>query len=257
MMIRLPQHMALAVLRDFEDRYGKNNEVVQTITDQISNPRHFSDLVDTICAVLGAPNAKLVLNGIVLQQLRTAIFSPRELATVSAKTKTWQACSNCGAEIAQGEIATFRKQNPLCYKCGLPTLIRCNTCKDYHEIPTGVVRVLTKLFKECAVTKVEKVLAPKQPEPGGDRIIFTGTQVHRLDRPDAGWAGTVPPTINRQAADQHRHRLEELFLNTPTTFAIPPGEAITNTTTTTPQIDPIHTRVRAPFPFQDEEEGVF
>ena len=153
-MIRLTNDQGIMVLdlldgpeaRKLSDREAKLSDQIR---EQIDHPDHQKDLVETVAALMTSSRARIVLHGTLLQTLRDALLSPRELASLKTLVKTYQACGKCGKRIYDGEMMTMAEQGAYCNNCAPPLSYPCSHCKLSIVVPSGVSRVLTKRSKEC------------------------------------------------------------------------------------------------------------
>ena len=235
-MVRLQADQAHQVMRWLMDVIPRATEIpepikrtLEQIDEQINNPRHADDLFDRIAAILLTPSHKSLLTGNskVIQQLKEAVLSPRELAKMSAISRTFQACTTCKKAILNGEVASLHGQLPYCYACMPPNLMSCGKCATAHPLPVGATRIMTKVLKECKCDGAGEV-AQAVDAPGAyieldDPVTFTEA-VRRTNTAAAARQGTwnageitftrrednqwitlnAPPPPQREGRDENR-----------------------------------------------------
>jgi len=138
-------------------------ETIRKIREQINNPAHGNDLVDTIASLLmDYPGVGSVLGGTRLMLLKEAILSPSELARANALQNN-MCCGACGKDLEQGEMVGVFGKIVACYKCAQPEFVSCN-CGKLHNI--SLPRMLAKTFRGCAGCATEQ--APMDQPPATD-----------------------------------------------------------------------------------------
>lgn len=104
-----------------------------TITEQAAAPSHAADLVDKIAAILLDPSIRELGHGS-LAQLRAAVLSPKELASVTSRLERPISCRDCGNSIGEEEVCSRLGQYIYCYRCCPPLRVRCSKCEDGVDI---------------------------------------------------------------------------------------------------------------------------
>lgn len=188
-------------------------EALTSMRDQMDNPGHAADLIDTIARLLNQ-NKNYVFNGKFLANLQKAILSPSELARVKAMENKFYSCMTCGRDLHDGETVTFYNNNVVCYRCVHPTLVTCGGCNHPLPVP-GVSRVITKVVKSCEhckngdIKKVEDIYRPQQLED--DRIFRTATTLGGAGGVQTGRIPAAPPRLRDTFEEAMRQADEDLM----------------------------------------------
>jgi hypothetical protein len=173
----------------------------EQIEEQLNNPNHEADLIDTIVKLLTMRNAKLVSGPAVLENLRKAVLSPKELARANALMNTAQNCIKCNRQLIDGETVTIIEQTMYCVSCYPPSVVYCVGCKNHISV-NSISRVITKEIKGCGICKERREApgaAPVQVEQETDWRA-RGAADARADA--LAQAGPAPPAATSSAGEQ-------------------------------------------------------
>ena len=136
--------------------------ILDAINWQLSVPRHFDDLVDTVAEMLQNPRISR-LNADQLTTLRRGILSPLELARFKSMLSAHQReCNNCGNIIVDYEVATSVGGRMYCHHCAYPTGAMCTACQ--HIIPvTGINKLVARALQRhtCSAGSAATPIPPQ------------------------------------------------------------------------------------------------
>lgn len=153
-MIRLNSRQARCLLDAIPvDTQDDVRAIVEQVTDQLNNPTHFTDVIDTFARILGDPKAKMTLTAGLLGAMRDAVLVPRELMRVRGLENHGFVCGACRKEFAGGEIGSVNGANVYCTACQVPTFVRCHSCNMPKEIPISARKTIVKSAKTCTCMK--------------------------------------------------------------------------------------------------------
>ena len=133
-MIRLTDRQGNDLLRVFEafravaPQTEVEADLSRVLSEQLSAPRHFDDLVDTIVKVVTDPRRSSLNQGH-LEVLRRAILSPVEMTRFQALMNKVQGCGGCGCEFSDFEAVTIADNELRCYSCAHAEYVTCRSCK--------------------------------------------------------------------------------------------------------------------------------
>jgi hypothetical protein len=151
-MVRLTNEQGLLVLGVLKalDPDPKVVKLVEQLEEQLSTPQHDHDLIDTVVRLIGPGGRRQNIYASTerLDQLRTAILSPRELMKLSAEASKPN-CTSCGRVLQDEHIMSMVGSNTYCVKCFVPTAIHCNRCDSPLSVYDSLTRLINRARKDC------------------------------------------------------------------------------------------------------------
>lgn len=118
------------------------HDLARVINEQLNNPRHFDDLVDTIIKVIQDPRVNS-MNRDTLQLLRRAVLSPLELAKYNAMLNKGQDCASCGRRLNGYEAVTLVNRQAHCYRCYNAMYVTCPGCEEPVDV-SGIGKAIER-----------------------------------------------------------------------------------------------------------------
>ena len=148
-------------------------------------------LLDKIIEILKNAGARNVISGNTLKALRYALLLPEETAGLVERLRRKEmSCSGCGHPFMDGEVVTFRAQDPpgfVCASCYLPTVISCTYpgCEAHVALPPAFRKNAEKAVCPAHKGGDEKPKATNRPTENAivDRLRGAATRI-RADRPE-------------------------------------------------------------------------
>lgn len=206
-MVRLTAEQGLSIVEVLE-RTGMYPGLVEQITDQIKAVNYDNDLIDTISRILGTRGRALnIINDAKLEQLRAAIFSPRELMRLK-EMKDNIVCRDCSRPVMDETVVIYINGSVYCTACYIPPQVSCQNCNNPVNVYDPMQRLIRKATKECEHCRLQR----EAPDRGNPFVVVEPQPgVPLVD---------VPPPQNMRIPRQADFRNPVEFVNEPR----PPGE---------------------------------
>jgi hypothetical protein len=149
-MIRFTNQQGLDVLAILQSHGSvTGDELAKQTHEQLDHPNHDEELIEFVAAILQKVSARVALPGSLVQSLRDAVLSPKELARSKALSNTYQTCMNCNRALDNGELISISDQRPYCTKCVRPSSIACTTCARTVPVDKTLQKQIDKSRREC------------------------------------------------------------------------------------------------------------
>ena len=186
-MIRLTEPHIRLVLRVMESHpYAAQPEVrdlIDVLRESLTDDGdrdpsdHTGELVELVAEMLmSGGNSRNIIGGDALQALRRGLLLPREL-TASARmfSDGYRACAFCGKTLDNHELVTLYRGSVACVSCYFPQHVNCGKCKSKLKLPDILMRVITKLYKECVGCKNPKPKVAQEAMAGSGGTVVGGS----------------------------------------------------------------------------------
>jgi predicted RNA-binding Zn-ribbon protein involved in translation (DUF1610 family) len=156
-------------------------------------------LLEKVLQMLGSPNARNILSGRTLTQLRKALLNPEEIAKLNNATHS---CAGCGKDFALGEVATSYVDLQTgsgrlfyCARCRKPTSYACQAASC-----DGTIELKYDMKKRCPNHREGAQESTPAESPFGQNSISPST-------PTPSSAGLRPSVLSRSRLQQAANRL--------------------------------------------------